>query len=100
MAYFGHKLVDKGIILLLDSDCALDALIKGQSKFEDVIKLVKVFWDMIADACIDVYLDRVSTDANPSDGLSRGKEKDAKEIGWEVEFARFPDALLVKREET
>jgi hypothetical protein len=93
MAHFGHELANKRVILLVDSECALDALIKGQSKFSDVIKLVKIFWDLVADHQVDVYLDRVSTDANPSDGLSRGREEEAEGWGWVLENPRFPDAL-------
>ena len=97
LSHFGPELSGKRVVGLIDSECALDALIKGQSKFSDAIKLVKVFCDLIADHCVDTYLDRVSTDANPSDGLSRGNEGEAKELGWEIDVARFPQELDKKR---
>ena len=46
--HFGSELQGKRLLGLIDSESALDALIKGQSKFQDVILLVKVFWDLIA----------------------------------------------------
>ena len=74
MIHFGPEIAGKRIMGLIDSACALDALIKGQSRTEDVIELLRVFWDLVAEHNINLYLDRESTDANPSDGLSRGKE--------------------------
>ena len=99
LSHFGPELSGKRVIGLVDSECALDALIKGQSKFEDIIKLVKQFWDLVAEHQIDVYLDRVSTDANPSDGLSRGKRVEAEAMGWKVENVAFPAALYQPRNE-
>jgi hypothetical protein len=98
ISHFGAELTGKRLIALVDSECALDALIKGQSKFEDVLGLLKVFWDLIAAHSIDVYLDRVSTDANPSDGMSRDGEQEAIALGWNIETAKFPEALYKKRD--
>ena len=78
---------------LIDSECALDALIKGNSKFEDVIELIRIFWDLIARYNIEIYLDRVSTDANPSDGMSRDGEQEARDLGWDIEEAKIPEEL-------
>ena len=91
--HFGPEIAGKRVMGLIDSECALDALIKGQSKFSDVVKLVKVFWEAVAEYHLDVYLDRVSTDANPSDGLSRDKVKEAKARKWIIEEAQFGDRL-------
>ncbi len=79
--------------MLIDSQCALDALIKGQSKFSDVIKILRVFWDLVAEYHIELYLDRVSSDANPADGMSRDGRAEAEAMGWSIEHARFPDEL-------
>jgi hypothetical protein len=97
IAHFGSELAGKRIIILIDSECALDALIKGQSKFQDVVKLVKFFWDLVAEFQVDVYLDKVSTDANPADGPSRGKKAEAESLGWIEEHPRYPDELYVSR---
>jgi hypothetical protein len=100
LSHFGPELAGKRLTMFIDSECALDALIKGQSKFSDVIKLVKVFWELVADFHVDVYLDKVSTDANPSDGVSRGKIKEAISLGWKIEAAKFDQRLEVKRHQT
>ena len=63
-----------------------------------MLGLLKVFWDLIAAHSIDVYLDRVSTDANPSDGMSRDGEQEAIALGWNIETAKFPEALYKKRD--
>ena len=84
---------------MIDSECALDALIKGQSKFSDVVKLVNFFWDQVAEFQVDIYLDKVSTDANPADGPSRNKVEEARALGWVEENPRFPDELYVQRED-
>ena len=55
ISHFGPELAGKRVILLIDSESALDGLIEGQSKFQDVIKLVKVFWDLVAEYHMDVY---------------------------------------------
>ena len=61
------------------------------------IKLLKVFRDFAAEFGIDVYLDRVSTDANPSDGMSRDKHKEAEARGWKVVETKFPDSMNISR---
>ena len=93
ISHFGPELQGKRVIGLIDSECALDALIKGNSKFEDVIGLIRVFWELIAEFQIEIYLDRVSTDANPSDGMSRDGEQEARDIGWLIEEAKFPEVI-------
>ena len=62
-----------------------------------MIKLVKVFWEVVAEFRLDVYLDRVSTDANPSDGMSRDKHKEAEARGWKVVETKFPDTMNISR---
>ena len=69
-------------MLLIDSESALDALIKGLSKFEDVILLLTVFWDLVAQFQANVYLDRTSTDENISDGVSREDLSIAESCSW------------------
>ena len=78
----GPTLVGKNVTIMVDSECALDALIKGFSKFEDVIHLISVFWEAVAHYQICVYLDRVSTDSNISDDVSREKFEEAVRMGW------------------
>ncbi len=95
IVHHGPELAGKRVMGLIDSEPVLDALIKGQSKHEDVIYLLRIFWDLIAEYQIAIYLDRVSTDSNPSDGMSRDGEDEAEELGWEIESqnVRFPQIL-------
>jgi len=88
---WGPELTGKRAIGMIDSECVLDALIKGQSRQDDMQKMTRRFWDIVADHQINLYLDRASTDSNPSDGMSREGEEEAEALGWEVEPAQFPD---------
>ena len=60
----------------------MDALVKGLSKFEDVILLLTVFWDFVAQFQLNAYLDRTPTDENISDGVSREDLSVAKSCSW------------------
>jgi len=71
MAHHGHEFVGKRVLLLMDSKCAVDALIKGYSRVDDVCGLVTVIWRLVDRHQVNIYLDRVSTDANVSDKVSR-----------------------------
>jgi len=42
--HFKEELYGKRVLGMIDSECALDALIKGLSKFDDVIELLRIFW--------------------------------------------------------
>ena len=69
---------------MIDSETALDALIKGYSRSEDVALIVTAFWEIVAKHQVNVYLDRVPTDSNISDGVSRSKIVEARSLGWEI----------------
>ena len=64
------------IILLVDSEAAEGALIRGYSGTEDLCALTGIFWRLCVSRvsrAIAPYIDRVPTDGNPSDGPSRGR---------------------------
>ena len=82
-------------MFLVDSEPALDALVKGLSKFEDVIHLLTLFWHVVANFQINAYLDRVSTDANVSDGVSRADLSAFEDWGWD---RVFPDTVTILQE--
>ena len=79
---FRHYVRDKFVLLLIDSEVVEAALIKGYSSREDVCELVGVFWELALQLKVQVYIDRVPTDANPSDGPSRGKLQVGEDLGW------------------
>ena len=69
-------------MMLIDSEAALDALIKGYSRVEDVALIVTAFWELVASHQVNVYLDRVPIDSNISDGMSRSRLGELKELSW------------------
>jgi len=69
---FREMLRDRKLLLFIDSDPVHAALVKGYSSKEGLFSLVGFFWFICADASIAAYLDRVPSDANPSDCPSRG----------------------------
>jgi hypothetical protein len=84
IVHFGPELSGKRVTGLIDSEPVLDALIKGQSQQEDMQKLIRVSWDLVSDYDISIYLDRVSTDSNPADGMSRDGAEEAAALGWRI----------------
>ena len=70
--------------MLIDSETALDALAKGYSRVADVAQIVTVFWELVSRHQIQVFLDRVPTDSNISDGVSRSDIRGAKDLGWKL----------------
>ena len=57
-------------------------MIKGYSAREDLSELVSVFWDLALELRVNVYIDRVSTDANPAGWLSRNDLETGSSAGW------------------
>ena len=60
------------VTLFVDSESVEGALIRGASKEEDQADLIMLFWETILDFDLSLYVARVPTDSNPSDGPSRG----------------------------
>ena len=78
------------VLMFVDSESAEGALVKGGSSKDDVSSLVMIFWRLVQEFEIIVYIDRVPTDSNISDGVSRNCLKLAKRLGWvEVEIPEF-----------
>jgi hypothetical protein len=66
------------------------ALVKGYSSRSDICELVGVFWDLVLELQSLVYIDRVPTDANCSDGASRDKLWIGEKLGWKTVPAQSP----------
>ena len=60
------------VVLLIDSEAVEAGLIEGHSQEEDMSDLIAVFWDIVLSFDLHLYICKVPTDANPSDGASRG----------------------------
>ena len=80
---WGPELEGKRTIVLVDSESALGAAIKGYSAKSDISELVSELWKTISMYGMIVYFDRISTDANISDGPSRNQLTIAKDCDWQ-----------------
>lgn len=59
--------------MFIDSESVEAALVKGYSCREDMCEIMSVFWDLAFGLGVRVFVDSVSTDANPADWPSRDK---------------------------
>ena len=85
----GH-LAESWSLLLVDSESVQGALVKGYSAREDVCELVGVFWKIALDLKVNLYVDRVPTDANPADPPSRNHMDVGESLGWKTVDPIFP----------
>ena len=85
VAAYGQQLAGRSLIVMVDSESVEGALVKGYSSKADLCELTGVFWDLCDQLHIAVYIDRVPTDANISDGPSRDDAefyRMADDLGW------------------
>lgn len=87
---FEEKLKGSWALLFVDSEPVQGALVKGYSAKEDLCELVGKFWDVAQRLKVYLYIDRVPTDANPSDPPSRDNVKIGEIAGWITTPAVFP----------
>ena len=52
-----------------------------------------MFWEIVREANVSVYLDRIPTDGNLADGPSRAVWDLIGRCGWALAGARIPAAL-------
>lgn len=90
---FADRLRGADILLLIDSEAVEGSLIKGYSSREDLCELISVFWDLAFQLRVRVFIDRISTDANPADWPSRDKMFIGESIGWETVNVLWPPSL-------
>merc|ERR1711904_508269 len=84
LAMMGKFLEKKKVLLFVDSETVEGALVKGYSARSDMCELTGEFWHLAHIWDIRIYIDRVPTDSNPSDGLSRNKLEEVVEFDWEL----------------
>lgn len=87
---FEAQLEGSWSLLLVDSEPVQGALVKGYSAREDVCELVGVFWKLALDLKVNLYVDRVPTDANPADPPSRDQMRIGESLGWKTIDPVFP----------
>ncbi len=87
---FQKEISEKRTILLVDSEPCEGALIKGYSTRSDLSLLTGKFWDIVAKINCLMYIDRVSTDANPADIPSRSERiPEIRRLGWKERVAQM-----------
>ena len=91
---FRERLFGTDLILLIDSEAVESALVKGYSSKSDLCTLVSVFWNLIFELRVRVFIDRVSTDSNPADWPSRDDLSTGEKAGWKTVQACWPGELL------
>ena len=94
MDTFRDLLKDSWSLLFVDSEPVQGALVKGYSSREDMCELVGVFWQMALELKVNIYIDRVSTDANPADPPSRDRMEIGRSLGWLDRSSSWPKAIL------
>ena len=85
----------RNVLWLVDSDPVLGAAVKGHSALEDVCSGITAFWEIIREVGARVYLDRIPTDGNLSDGPSRAVWRPAGQCEWATVAAKIPARLCV-----
>ena len=87
---FKSQLEGSSTLLFVDSEPVQGALVKGYSAREDMCELVSVFWRCALVLKINLYIDRISTDANPADHPSRNRMEVGESLGWIEIEPKFP----------
>jgi hypothetical protein len=76
-----HLLVEADVLHFIDNNAALSSLIKGYSPKLDSVRLVGDYWLRVSTLKSNVFLDRVESKSNCSDGPSRADDSLMKEWG-------------------
>ena len=87
---FREVLQNSSSLLFVDSESVQGALVKGYSAREDFCELVGSFWKLALDVKVNLYIDRISTDANPADPPSRDRMDVGVKLGWRTVESKFP----------
>jgi hypothetical protein len=93
LSTFADRLVGADIFLFIDSESVEAALIKGYSSRSDMCEIITLFWDLALKLKARIFIDRVSTDANPADWPSRNKLWIGEAAGWSTVKATWPQEL-------
>ena len=92
---FRYYLQNTNVLLFVDAEAVEGALVKGYSSRSDVSLLVGKFWELAQELGAAIYIDRVPTDANCSDGPSRDKVDIGRRLGWLEVEARWPSDVHI-----
>jgi hypothetical protein len=81
-AAFADIIKGKRLLIFVDAEAIQGAVIKGYSGRADICELVGLFWAIVRELDVLVYIDRVPTDMNPADLPSRGMIQKCQDLGW------------------
>ena len=88
---FREQISDSSPLLFVDSESVQGALVKGYSAREDLCELVGSFLEIkLLTWKVNLYIDRISTDANPADPPSRDRMDVGVKLGWRTVESKFP----------
>ena len=76
-----QRLTGMPVLLFIDNDSAASNLVKGYSPKEDSSAIVGHFWLQASQQALHVYVDRVESKSNPSDGPSRFLFEEIRAMG-------------------
>ena len=93
LSMWGHLMHGMLWTHYIDNTGAQAALVKGSSSVDSATILAAHFWSAVAAASIHAWLDRVASESNPVDALSR---KDNRGPWRRVELAWLLDKLLAE----
>ena len=92
--HMAKAMAGKTALLFVDSEAVEGCFVKGSSSREDQEDLVSIFWDLILEADIGMYISRVPTDSNPSDRPSRGDCSELSRRGASWVQPKVPEYIL------
>ena len=81
------------LLLLIDSEPVESALVKGYSSKGDRCELIEVFWDLVLSLQCNVFIDRISSDANPAAWPSRDQLEIGRSAGWRTVKCEWPRTM-------
>ena len=68
---WAQKLSNRQLIHFIDNNAVASSLVKGYSPKADSAHIISDYWTLAAKHGIDIYIDRVESKSNLSDGPSR-----------------------------
>ena len=85
MTKWQNVIAESNVLLFIDNEAARMSLIGGASRNEASARIVNFFWEEVTRVGGRLWVERVSSEANPADGPSRGdwrwcKEYDVLEV--------------------
>ena len=93
LSTFADRLFEADLNLLIDSESVEAALVKGYSSRADMCEIIRLFWNIGLALRVRVFIDRISTDANPADWPSRNRLEIGEAAGWRTVKPIWPSSL-------